>query len=461
MEKSEPSKWSQRPLNLQCGVCGAPAADVLHYGSFACYSCRAFFRRAVGENKKYDTCARGGDDCVVDIVSRTNCKKCRLMKCFEIGMKTEKVAKRKNKPRKLKGIQDNEPKPIGVEEEEHLSTGSPVESNSSGDSYESVTEDVFLVIPDSSGDNTIDICDIAERCVLEELSSNVNADEIMNTSNIDDDYTSNTNFGSIMDLMPSIKFTIEEEYRLCELEATRDLLCKTVFETLSDGIPMFKESIGKLMLSRAMGIQIDVTMEQVVKFCNITRNVLNCDLINGGKVCRVLENLNELKNVPNDVKYELFQSTLGLMDLCNRAYLKANKDKASFVEQKKAAGMYNEWFEKLMEDFVINKFDIPTLKGFAIKMFDSPWAKTTEDEVFFTNTLDTIGNIVRDDVKLGTLYLAITLLTPDGTISNDIKENPHIQFAKQELCLLMFRYLKNKYPENELRSESEYYSLMR
>lgn len=54
-------------------------------------------------------------------------------------------------------------------------------------------------------------------------------------------------------------------------------------------------------------------------------------------------------------------------------------------------------------------------------MFDSPWAKTTEDEVFFTNTLDTIGNIVRDDVKLGTLYLAITLLTPDGTISNDIK----------------------------------------
>ena len=41
------------------------------------------------------------------------------------------------------------------------------------------------------------------------------------------------------------------------------------------------------------------------------------------------------------------------------------------------------------------------------------------------------------------------------------QENPHIQFAKQELSLLMFRYLKNKYPENELRSESEYYSLMR
>ena len=28
------------PLTNICGVCGAPAADVWHYGSIACYSCR-------------------------------------------------------------------------------------------------------------------------------------------------------------------------------------------------------------------------------------------------------------------------------------------------------------------------------------------------------------------------------------------------------------------------------------
>ena len=28
------------PLTNICGVCGALAADVLHYGSIACYSCR-------------------------------------------------------------------------------------------------------------------------------------------------------------------------------------------------------------------------------------------------------------------------------------------------------------------------------------------------------------------------------------------------------------------------------------
>ena len=39
----------------------------------------------------------------------------------------------------------------------------------------------------------------------------------------------------------------------------------------------------------------------------------------------------------------------------SRAYLKANNDKSSLVEQKKAAGMYNEWFERVMEESVINK----------------------------------------------------------------------------------------------------------
>ena len=36
-------------------------------------------------------CSRKTDNCQVDAVSRTNCKKCRLKKCLAIGMKPEKV----------------------------------------------------------------------------------------------------------------------------------------------------------------------------------------------------------------------------------------------------------------------------------------------------------------------------------------------------------------------------------
>ena len=72
-------------LSQVCGVCGAPAAEVHHYGAVACFSCRAFFRRAVGGDKKYDKCSRGGDQCTLDQISRTNCKKCRLQKCLQVN----------------------------------------------------------------------------------------------------------------------------------------------------------------------------------------------------------------------------------------------------------------------------------------------------------------------------------------------------------------------------------------
>ena len=44
-------------------------------------------------------------------------------------------------------------------------------------------------------------------------------------------------------------------------------------------------------------------------------------------------------------------------------------------------------------------------------LFRSPWAKNLSNEEFFSQTLDTLGNIVRDDVKLGTLYMFLILAT--------------------------------------------------
>ena len=38
--KPATKKWVARPLTTVCGVCGSPAAEVHHYGSISCYSCR-------------------------------------------------------------------------------------------------------------------------------------------------------------------------------------------------------------------------------------------------------------------------------------------------------------------------------------------------------------------------------------------------------------------------------------
>ena len=84
------------PLDSECRVCGDPAANMLHYGAVVCFSCRAFFRRAVLERRSY-TCVRGTFGCAVDAVTRTNCKRCRLAKCLRVGLNPRLVDSNKRK----------------------------------------------------------------------------------------------------------------------------------------------------------------------------------------------------------------------------------------------------------------------------------------------------------------------------------------------------------------------------
>ena len=70
-----------------CSVCGDQASRLRysHYGAVSCFSCRAFFRRAVEKGstyfcQKYETCE-------IDKISRKKCAACRFAKCKNVGMK--------------------------------------------------------------------------------------------------------------------------------------------------------------------------------------------------------------------------------------------------------------------------------------------------------------------------------------------------------------------------------------
>lgn len=249
------SKWTARPLTLQCGVCGAGAADVNHYGSVSCYSCRAFFRRSVGEKKNYDLCARGKDNCEIDQVSRTNCKKCRLKKCFEIGMKSDKVAQRKNKPRKPKAVKSKPGEEDGVSSPS-TSEGSPA-SFTSTDSKE---QDQDFVQTQSN----VDICDIAENCVLEEMISNVNVEEIECLNDVSQ---------LVFEVVPSATMlTLDDEFKICEMEAMKSTLFITFFETLREALPNFLKCTSLMLRSHSLGIQMPfMTTERLLKFFNRSR----------------------------------------------------------------------------------------------------------------------------------------------------------------------------------------------
>eukprot|EP00095_Tigriopus_kingsejongensis_P005971 maker-scaffold48_size466083-snap-gene-1.23 protein:Tk05971 transcript:maker-scaffold48_size466083-snap-gene-1.23-mRNA-1 annotation:"retinoid x" len=71
-----------------CLVCGDEAIRHVHYGGRCCFSCKAFFRRAVNWHSlkiKIFQC-RNDQNCHIDIKSRKCCQYCRFKKCLDTGM---------------------------------------------------------------------------------------------------------------------------------------------------------------------------------------------------------------------------------------------------------------------------------------------------------------------------------------------------------------------------------------
>ena len=91
----------------------------------------------------------------------------------------------------------------------------------------------------------VDICELAEECILQELTTNFSPEDDQHMSNL------------IYEMMPSPKLTIEEEYRICEFEAMKEHLLLNIWKSLDQQIPNLKEDISLFLYAITMGIPID------------------------------------------------------------------------------------------------------------------------------------------------------------------------------------------------------------
>ncbi|XP_035713291.1 nuclear hormone receptor HR96 isoform X2 [Folsomia candida] len=87
-----------------CGVCGDKALGN-NFNAITCESCKAFFRRNALRPKEF-VCPFN-NNCKVDPVTRRFCQKCRLKKCFDIGMKKEWIMTDEEKKMKKQKIEQN------------------------------------------------------------------------------------------------------------------------------------------------------------------------------------------------------------------------------------------------------------------------------------------------------------------------------------------------------------------
>ncbi|XP_055676735.1 nuclear hormone receptor HR96 [Lutzomyia longipalpis] len=90
-----------------CSVCGDKALGY-NFNAITCESCKAFFRRNALSTKPL-TCPFS-EQCDITVVTRRFCQKCRLEKCFSIGMKKEYIMSEEDKIQKRKKIEQNRAK---------------------------------------------------------------------------------------------------------------------------------------------------------------------------------------------------------------------------------------------------------------------------------------------------------------------------------------------------------------
>ncbi|KAI4461901.1 nuclear hormone receptor [Holotrichia oblita] len=90
-----------------CGVCGDKALGY-NFGAVTCESCKAFFRRNALSQKDFR--CPFNHQCDITTVTRRFCQKCRLEKCFTIGMRKDCIMSEKDKVLKRQKIEENRAK---------------------------------------------------------------------------------------------------------------------------------------------------------------------------------------------------------------------------------------------------------------------------------------------------------------------------------------------------------------
>jgi len=450
-EKPVTKKWVARPLTTVCGVCGSPATEVQHYGSISCYSCRAFFRRSVGNGKEYRFCSRKTDNCQVDTVSRTNCKKCRLKKCLAIGMKPEKVD-RVRKKRALK-LEELEVKTEDTRENSE-SELSGAEAGSSPLQQVGLTERLVLEplepVPRLSKWRShpgVDLGRLAEECVAEG-PSRVWPNPAPLVESLSQSPTVNTIVQSrhpviVFNSDPEFELTFEEDFRIHELLVRKDNVLDSFYSLVSQ-MPKFHEvflNFTRLCNNPDQFSFPAMDIDDVKRFAKMVGQNIASD----GIMRQSLEMYDEYKQVDNRVKTETFCFSIKAMAFAIRAFLKEHCDAGTFVDQHIAAGVYSRQLAQIYENyFGDDKEAVRSFNPLKNKLFTSPWAVRREDEVFFSTTLDMLGSLVGEDTKLGTLFCALVLLTPGANLSHRARNDAILKKLQNDVALLIFRYLKKK-----------------
>ena len=160
-----------------------------------------------------------------------------------------------------------------------------------------------------------------------------------------------------------MKLTMEEEFRICELEVNRGHLIESFFRTLENKVPNFRIGIQLMLYSVTLGVSFDLDKGRVMEFQKRMKEAVTEDLLTGGQVNQAFNTLDILRDMPVEVKNLVVFPSIKRLNLCFRAFFKANSNKLKFVDQRKSVGLSCvNFFDK-----VIGKGSLKTIRYDALQ----------------------------------------------------------------------------------------------
>ncbi|CAG2103586.1 unnamed protein product, partial [Medioppia subpectinata] len=148
------NKLCDKKLHKICEVCG-DKGNGRNFGVITCESCKAFFRRFGLKNKPLNCPSNG--KCNINQMTRKICQRCRLEKCFAVGMKKEFIRSDEENEKRKEIIRENKLKREKCNDLTDSSVSSVYSFTDSSNDLIIFDENKEKDILDELLDNTIDI----------------------------------------------------------------------------------------------------------------------------------------------------------------------------------------------------------------------------------------------------------------------------------------------------------------
>ncbi|CAF1307017.1 unnamed protein product [Rotaria sordida] len=104
--RSKVLKRSKKESNLICVICEDDAIG-FNYDVLTCASCKAFFRRNAQHNLEKIRCRTGQNRCPISHNNYRKCQRCRLEKCFAMGMRKDFILSEEEKQKRRERLEGN------------------------------------------------------------------------------------------------------------------------------------------------------------------------------------------------------------------------------------------------------------------------------------------------------------------------------------------------------------------